>query len=454
MKPPRSTASAEARRDRTLFPRGALARLALPLDLAALAALMFVAPLTWELPERAPVQIPLALTALAGVFVAGGYRLALPVRRAAALHAATGLFVGLVIGWLVDKLLAAKFGMRELTPPGLEGFAVASVVAALLVGLGRVALLHRLRARERSARVLVLGPPDAARALEARLRRHHEPSPVEALQVDDLEGALASPELRALVLAEAPTGWPRSTLEAVAIARAQGLHVTTPARFAEDLFRRTPIDALDDPWLVLDEALTRRSTLYVGTKRLMDLTLGGLALALSLPLMALIAIAVRLSGPGPILYRQARAGLHREPFTLYKFRTMRPDAEDETGPIWAAENDPRATPVGRLLRRARLDELPQLFNVLRGHMSLVGPRPERPELERELAPRLPLYVLRHLAKPGITGWAQVRLPYGASVEDSSAKLEHDLYYLKRATIGFDLVILLRTIPVVLGLHGR
>ncbi|MFO0745320.1 MAG: sugar transferase [Myxococcota bacterium] len=411
-------------------------------------------PFVWEPNDRLWVIAPLYATALVGSFMAGGYRATQPIRRAAAPRAAFGLFIGLGTGWLVLKLLAAKFGLRDLTPPGLWGFAAGALTAATVVGVARVFLLARLRARERSAVVLVLGPAEAARALEARLRKSGDRGPVETVALDGLRAELARPGLRALVLAIAPTGWPRETVEAVAVARAHGLIVTTPARFLEGLFERTPLDALDDPWLVLDEALTHRSPLYLGAKRALDLVGAALALVVAAPLMALIALAVRLSGPGRILYRQERAGLHREPFTLLKFRTMRPDAEDATGPVWAAENDPRATPIGRLLRRSRLDELPQLLNVLRGHMSLVGPRPERPELEHELLPRLPLYVLRHLAKPGLTGWAQVRLPYGASVEDSFAKLEHDLYYLKRASLGFDLSILLRTIPIVLGLRGR
>lgn len=449
MKPPRSTASGAE-----LIPAWTLAVTALPLDAMVLALLFAAFPFRWEPNDRLWVIVPLIASALAGAFMAGGYRVALPIRRTAALRAAGGLMAGLVAGWLILKLAAAKFGLREVTPMGLFGFAGGVLAAGVVVAIVRLIVLLRLRAREHAATVLLLGSKEAAQQLEARLRRHGERSPVDTVSLEALRDALARPRLRALVLAIAPTGWPRETVEAVAVARAHGLIVTTPARFLEELFERTPLDTLDDPWLVLDVALTRRSPLYLAAKRAVDVILGSVLVVVTTPLMLAIAIAVRASGPGPILYRQERAGLRREPFTLLKFRTMRPDAEDETGPVWAAENDPRATPIGRMLRRSRLDELPQLFNVLRGHMSLVGPRPERPELEHELAPRLPLYVLRHLAKPGLTGWAQVRLPYGASVEDSFAKLEHDLYYLKHASLGFDVAILVRTVPIVLGLRGR
>jgi exopolysaccharide biosynthesis polyprenyl glycosylphosphotransferase len=172
-------------------------------------------------------------------------------------------------------------------------------------------------------------------------------------------------------------------------------------------------------------------------------------LLLVLPLLPLMALAVRLTSPGPVLYRQKRVGRYGVLFDCYKFRTMRADAEAEAGPTWAGDDDPRITPVGRVLRRTRLDEIPQLWNVLRGDMGFVGPRPERPEFVEWLSREVPYYHLRHIIRPGLTGWAQVRYQYGASLEESKEKLRYDLYYIKNISLSLDLLIVLHTIKIVL-----
>jgi lipopolysaccharide/colanic/teichoic acid biosynthesis glycosyltransferase len=169
----------------------------------------------------------------------------------------------------------------------------------------------------------------------------------------------------------------------------------------------------------------------------------------------LLALAVRLSGPGPVLYRQRRVGLQGRDFELLKWRTMRADAEAASGPVWAcAENDPRVTPVGRFFRRTRLDELPQLWNVVRGDMSFVGPRPERPHFVEKLRRVIPYYEERHEVRPGITGWAQVKFPYGSTLEDAEEKLEFDLYYVKNVSLLLDTAIVLETFKVMLLGRGR
>jgi sugar transferase (PEP-CTERM system associated) len=173
----------------------------------------------------------------------------------------------------------------------------------------------------------------------------------------------------------------------------------------------------------------------------------------TLPLMLLTALVVRLSSPGPILYRQVRVGLGGTPFTLYKFRSMRADAEIRTGAVWASKNDPRITPVGKLLRKRRLDELPQLFNVLLGDMSIVGPRPERPEFVKKFERRIFYYNERHAVRPGITGWAQINYKYADTVEDSITKLEYDLYYINNMSLTLDLYIVFQTIKTVLLTRG-
>jgi exopolysaccharide biosynthesis polyprenyl glycosylphosphotransferase len=189
-------------------------------------------------------------------------------------------------------------------------------------------------------------------------------------------------------------------------------------------------------------------------KRLCDVTVSLVGLALALPAMIVVAIAVKLESAGPILYRQPRLGRNGCVFILNKFRSMRQDAEKETGPVWARARDPRVTRVGALLRRTRLDELPQLLNVLVGHMSFIGPRPERPEFVEELQKQIPYYMERLAVKPGITGWAQVSYRYGSSVEDAVEKLQYDLYYIKNLSLFLDLLILLNTVQVVLFARGR
>jgi len=176
-------------------------------------------------------------------------------------------------------------------------------------------------------------------------------------------------------------------------------------------------------------------------------------LIVAAPAMAVVAILVRLTSEGPILFRQTRVGQHGATFTLYKFRSMYVDAEARTGAVWATENDPRVTPLGRWLRRLRLDEMPQLYNVLRGDMSMVGPRPERPEFVEMLVEKIPCYAQRHTVKPGVTGWAQVNYKYGNSIEDTATKLEYDLYYIKHMSLTLDLMIMFHTIKIMLLSRG-
>ena len=169
--------------------------------------------------------------------------------------------------------------------------------------------------------------------------------------------------------------------------------------------------------------------------------------------MLITALIVRFSSPGPILYQQVRVGLNGSLFTLRKFRSMRADAEADTGAVWATKDDPRITPAGRFLRQLRLDELPQLFNVLKGEMAIVGPRPERPEFVKTLSERIPYYQQRHAVLPGITGWAQINYKYGDSLEDTVTKLEFDLYYIKNMSAGLDLYIIFHTLKAMLLSRG-
>jgi exopolysaccharide biosynthesis polyprenyl glycosylphosphotransferase len=211
------------------------------------------------------------------------------------------------------------------------------------------------------------------------------------------------------------------------------------------------LDGLNPSTLIFAEGF-RMSSSQILFRRLLSFAVSFIALVICLPLVPLLILAVRLTSPGPIFFSQTRVGLRGRLFTLYKFRTMREDAEAQ-GAVWAAKDDSRVTPVGRFLRKTRLDEIPQLWNVLRGEMAFVGPRPERPEFVQWLSQEIPFYHLRHMIRPGITGWAQVRYRYGASLEETKRKLEYDLYYVKHLSIGLDLMIMFETVKTILLRRG-
>jgi exopolysaccharide biosynthesis polyprenyl glycosylphosphotransferase len=212
------------------------------------------------------------------------------------------------------------------------------------------------------------------------------------------------------------------------------------------------VENLRPSYLIFSEGF-RRTWLLGTAKRSVDIAIATIGLLLAAPVMLLVAIGIRLSSPGPVLYHQDRVGKDGRVFRIHKFRSMCVDAEARTGPAWATSDDPRVTRVGRFLRRSRLDELPQLWNVLRGDMSFVGPRPERPEFVSELTERIPFYGQRHVVRPGLTGWAQVRHEYGSTVEDALEKLQYELFYIKHMSLGFDLFIVLETIKTVLVRRG-
>jgi sugar transferase (PEP-CTERM system associated) len=232
----------------------------------------------------------------------------------------------------------------------------------------------------------------------------------------------------------------------------RGVPVLSEAGFCEQHLGRVDLDALTVPSLLFADGFAN-ARLSNAAKRVLDTAVALVLLLLTLPLMVITAVLVRLDTPGPVLYRQTRVGLHGETFTLLKFRSMAMDAEAGGKPRWATQQDPRITRVGNFIRPMRIDELPQLINVLRGEMSLIGPRPERPQFVEELGRIIPFYRERAYVKPGITGWAQVNFPYGASVEDAGQKLSYDLYYVKNRSLLLDLLILLATIRVILFREG-
>ena len=234
--------------------------------------------------------------------------------------------------------------------------------------------------------------------------------------------------------------------------RLEGLSVVEGEAFYERLTGKIPAEAMRPSYLIFNAGFLQHP-LTETLKRTLDIVASLFGLLVLWPAMLATAVAVRLDSPGPILFRQERTGRMGRSFTLMKFRSMREDAEKLTGPVWAQENDPRVTRVGRFLRKTRLDELPQLFNVLGGSMSLVGPRPERPNFVADLAEKIPYFEQRHIVKPGVTGWAQINYPYGNTEEDALQKLQYDLFYIKYQSTLFDLSILFNTIKIVLLRKG-
>lgn len=234
--------------------------------------------------------------------------------------------------------------------------------------------------------------------------------------------------------------------------KCRGLQVQDGVEVYEAITGKVPIESVRLGWLLFSPGC-HASRLHLAYKRAASILISIIGLILSLPLLPFIFIAIKLTSPGPLLYRQKRVGRDSVVFNCYKFRTMRADAEADIGPTWALDDDPRITPAGKFLRMSRLDEIPQLWNVLRGDMSLVGPRPERPEFGDALKKAIPYYDLRYTIRPGITGWAQIRYRYGNTIEDAREKLRYDLFYVKNMSLGLDLLVLLQTIKVILWAKG-
>ena len=234
--------------------------------------------------------------------------------------------------------------------------------------------------------------------------------------------------------------------------KCRGLQVQDGVDVYEAITGKVPIESIRLGWLLFSPGC-HASRFHLAYKRGASILVSVIGLLLSLPLLPFIILAIKLTSPGPALYRQKRVGREGAVFYCYKFRTMRPDAEADTGATWALDDDPRITRFGKFLRMVRLDEIPQLWNVLKGDMSLVGPRPERPEFTEFLSREIPYYQLRHTVRPGITGWAQIRYKYGNSLEDAREKLRYDLFYIKNMSVGLDFLVFFQTIKVILFSQG-
>ena len=247
---------------------------------------------------------------------------------------------------------------------------------------------------------------------------------------------------------------PSSLLREIMKYRLDGIRIISFTDFYEVYWAKIPVHTLDDSWFAFTEGFSLlHNRVNARLKRVVDILLSTTLLIILLPVAALLWALIKLESRGPAIYKQYRVGQDGKTFKIYKFRSMAQNCE-KNGAQWAAKNDARVTRIGKFIRKVRLDETPQLINILRGQMSFIGPRPERPEFTNSLEKEIPFYELRHLVKPGLTGWAQVMYPYGSTVEDAREKLEYELYYIKNQSVELDLKIVAKTVAVVCFGAGR
>jgi sugar transferase (PEP-CTERM system associated) len=410
-----------------------------------------------------PRVVTFAAVTLLALYLADLYRIDLRLRR---IEVASRLYVALIAAAIT--MAAVGFALPALRF-GRLAFIHTFGVSALGLLIWRLIWLARASRSRLRHRVLVLGVGPAAAALpelqyvgtrpfttlgfldDAPDAADRLPAGFQLLgktnDLLNLAGELR-PDLVLVALAEMRRALPAEDLLEC---RLRGINVEEWPTFYEKQTGKILVTNLRPSWLIFSDGFVKTETTRM-LKRVMDVALALACLVVSLPVMALVACAIKLESKGPVLFRQQRVGEKGRIFVLNKFRSMPVDSEPD-GPVWAAAGDTRATRVGRWLRRTRLDELPQCWNVLVGDMSFVGPRPERPEFVGTLQRQIPFYMGRHSVKPGITGWAQVRHHYAASVEDSMEKLQYDLYYIKNLSLLLDVVILLSTLQVVLFARG-
>ena len=360
------------------------------------------------------------------------------------------LFTTLVAGLVALPLMSATHAVLGEAPQGVASIVAVWAVWLLTISLFRTVLSLTLDHTRPKRRVLILGDPNRVEAVSLRLlRTRHalfEPLTSEPAR---LSSELVRHQGIAAIIVSGTT--PAAAMSALLDCKLRGTPVVSDRVFQERHLGRIDLDALTAEDLVFADGFAE-GWVARALKRASDIAIAFCLLVLSLPLMIITGIVIKADSPGPVFYRQQRVGYLGRPFTLVKFRSMTVDAE-AGGPAWAQHADPRITRVGSFIRATRIDELPQLVNVLLGQMSLVGPRPERPHFVRQLAEAIPFYHERSYVKPGVTGWAQVNYPYGASVEDAREKLAYDLFYVKHRGVLLDLFILLATIRVVLFREG-
>jgi exopolysaccharide biosynthesis polyprenyl glycosylphosphotransferase len=361
-------------------------------------------------------------------------------------------FLRSVLGSLLMGLVLA--GTLSFAFPAFQGFS--GGLAAWFVSVGFVAtlrpVLRSLVRRHRLIRtMMILGPNELAEKLYLELANGDDVVR-QSTAAGDFELGMSEDRVSRIVVAD-PHRTAHRDLDALIDSRMRGLRVEQGVESCENMCRKIWIEGLEPEWWVYSDGFIPSSTCRF-FKKVIDIVGAVTLLLLIWPVLLIAAIAIKLTSEGPVLYRQERVGLHGKTFMVTKFRSMRIDAEANSGPQWATQNDRRVTSIGGILRKFRIDELPQLFNVLKGEMSFVGPRPERPYFVEVLKRDIPYYDVRHYVRPGITGWAQVKYRYGASVADAYQKLQYDLYYAKHMSLMLDVTIVFKTLRVVFAGDGR
>lgn len=383
--------------------------------------------------------------------------------RGCGVRAAVALVVAL-------PLTYGFFGLLPGDPEHLQTLQFAAMAGVAAIIVGRMYVAHRTAVPSARTRILIFGTGPAAQLVGNTLKKRdpnahivgyvpgpNEKEPAvprnELLSLDgtltDLAHKLGVDEI-VVALTERRSG--SMPLRQLLDCKLRGVKVYDINTHFEKTLGQIRVDYVNAGWLIFGDGFNQ-GALRTFVKRVFDIVCAAGLIMLSAPVMLVTAVAIKLDSRGPVLYRQERVGFGGRPFDVTKFRSMRTDAEKDGTPRWAATNDDRITRVGHVIRRVRIDELPQLFNVLRGEMSLVGPRPERPYFVEQLTQEIPYFAVRHSVKPGVTGWAQVRYQYGATVEDSMEKLQYDLYYVKNHTLFLDVVVLFETVGVVLTGKG-
>jgi sugar transferase (PEP-CTERM system associated) len=414
---------------------------------------------------------PAILFAMLLVTVNGVLGVYQPVKQAESGDRIWRAVIAVIIG------CAAAYGVFLLLPDG-EMYQ-AAIGSTTILGLIVVITFRRtiLRAISEavsgwfSHRILVLGTGAGALEVDKTLSSMHgsgltlvgfyplgssEPAMIPSNRVlsamDGLEEIVRTHQIDQLIVTVREQRGGVLPLRQLLNCRLHGVKVTDLSGFFESVRGAVPIESLKASWLIYGEGF-KKGPLRQVVKRLLDIIASGILLAIAGPIMCTTALAIYFESGGPVIFRQERVGKGGRSFWLLKFRSMRLDAEKDGTPRWATQNDPRVTAIGRFIRRTRIDELPQLLNVLRGEMSFVGPRPERPFFVSQLTEKIPFYGARHSVKPGVTGWAQVRSEYGASEDDARTKLEYDLFYIKNQSLLLDIAILAETVRVVLFGEG-
>jgi len=350
-------------------------------------------------------------------------------------------------------LIAALF--FYIFPKLSPGYAAAAASTCFLT-FGLVVLRPIVRSvvrRQETEDIVIVGPHALARKLYNHISDQDTAGKLRIADNCDLTQFAAQGSVSRVVVADPDIQQDSNATKALIALKLRGIRIESAVDAFERVSRKIWIEGLSAEQLIFADGFCPSKSLLL-VKRVLDIILSFVLLVVTGPLMALIAIAIKLDTPGPAIFSQERVGFLGRRFMVHKFRSMRQDAERHTGPTWAKEHDDRITRVGNILRKCRLDELPQMWNVLRGDMSFIGPRPERPYFVELLKTRIPYFDLRHYVKPGITGWAQVMYRYGASVEDAQHKLEYDLYYAKKLSLRLEFLILLKTIGVVIKGEGR